>query len=392
MRSDSGGVREAILAAKAAPEDPARRAEVARAWLRIGKADLALTWAREAYRLDRSQENAALLREVGRYIIEPKTVVGPPGDPPKPAAPPTQVMRIRAARASRVSESWESAPTQAIDPVTPASLESQLNALFGGDLFNEETQYGQLTAVRTLRPPRKGRRMFMSLMVGTFAVGLVAAGWVAHDLKKSRECATLVHDLEGFLRTGELRHADEALDRVRLLADDTHRTRELAPLMARAEATLYRYVDSSQDRKRSVEKLLKAVGEGTFDAVVARALITPPSQLGDLQPMLQKIATEARDPEAAFLVGVSLASGGRRKAADKAFEAAIDLEPANLPHLAHQARWLARTGHPKDADEVLDQMRTIDPESAWIDWVEEEVRTLRPMQAGLTPDRGGEVW
>lgn len=267
-------------------------------------------------------------------------------------------------------ESWEVAKTTLVAAPVKPSVESQMNALLGGRLFRERTRMVRLPEVRAIAPRRQRRTVLLSLFVASFALGLAGAGAIAHGANQSRRCAALVRELEGFLRTGALREADETLDRVRVLAGAAGRSRALAPLMARAEATLFHFVDASEERRQAVEALLDAGGEGTFDGVVARALLTPPEDLGELQPVLEAIANEKRDPEAAFLVALSLAARGREEAADRAFEQAIDLEPSHLPHLAHHARWLARTGRTVESGEVLDQMRNIDPESPWIEWVE----------------------
>jgi tetratricopeptide (TPR) repeat protein len=333
-----------MLTARARPDDAAARADVARAWLRLGKPDVALGWAKEAYRMKKSEEHEALVRSIARMLSQKRV------------------------------EKWELAPTSLVARPTSRSLESQLNALLGGAVFKVHTQVGPIGDIEALAPTGRGKRAFLALLFASFAAGLFVAGAIVRDVRRGSQCTAMAHDLEGYLRAGALREADETLDRMRALAMETGRSRELAPLMARAEATLYRYVDQSEERKNGVELLLANGGEGTFDGVVARALITDPARLGEMQDILQAIAKEHRDPEAAFLVAVGLAARGRKKAADHAFEQAIDLEPANLPHLAHHARWLATTKRAREAEEIVDQMKTIDPESFWIDWVEEEIR------------------
>jgi hypothetical protein len=70
-------------------DDSSARAEVAREWLRRGKPERALTWAREAYRLKRTMANAQLIRDVKNRIheIAPRTqliATLPRADAPRP--------------------------------------------------------------------------------------------------------------------------------------------------------------------------------------------------------------------------------------------------------------------------------------------------------------------
>jgi tetratricopeptide (TPR) repeat protein len=356
MPADSG-LSEAMRAARDRPDDPDAKAEVARAWLRVGKPKVAVAWAQDAYRMKSTAENAALLRAVTEQLQGPSSA--------GQQAPEQQPLRV---------EKWEVMATSLMPPPSPVPLESQLNAMFGGGLFREPTLIEKISVVHELRPPRRAASTFVRLVLATVAVGLVAFALAAQRVKHSRECAQLIGDLAGYLRTGELRVADEALERARVLAAEPDRARLLAPLMARAEATLYRYVDASDERRTSVEAMLAASGEGSFDAVIARALITPDAELAALQPVLQMIADETRDPEAAFLLAVSLVAAGRTEDADRAYARAVDLEPSHLPHLAHYAVWVTRSGRAEEAGEIVDQMKTIDPESPWIGWVEDNTR------------------
>jgi tetratricopeptide (TPR) repeat protein len=271
-------------------------------------------------------------------------------------------------------ERWEVVATSLLPNRKPVPLESQMNAMFGGALFRERTRLIPVAAPQPIRAPRRPASTFVKLLAMTVALGVVSFVVTARRLEKSREYAALTHDLAAFLRTGELRQADELLDRARSFAVDPQQARAMAPLMARAEATLYRYVDGSEERRKSVETWLALTGEGTFDAAVARALITPDAELVPMQGILRTIAVQSLDPEAAFLFGVSLAQVGRRADADKAYARAVDLEPSHLPHLAHYAVWVSQNGRKSDAIELVDQMRTIDPESPWIAWVEDETK------------------
>jgi hypothetical protein len=269
------------------------------------------------------------------------------------------------------TQTWELAGTSLIGPPSRAKLESQLNAMFGGQVFDEPTRLDAVAPRRSIRPAR--RRAALPLFVLCLATAATIFV-VTREVRNERERALVAHDLAGFLRSGALREADEALDRAYILARHSKHARVLAPLMARAEATLYHYVDSSEERKRDVEQILAVTGEGTFDAAVARALITPVDELVDLQGVLQVIADETRDPEATFLLGMSLDAAGRTKAADRMFERALDLEPSHLPHLAMYAVWSKRIRRLDRTNEVLDQMRTIDPDSPWIGWVEDQIQ------------------
>jgi Tfp pilus assembly protein PilF len=271
------------------------------------------------------------------------------------------------------AESWEVVATSLLPGRKTAPLESQMNAMFGGDLFRERTRIQPAVKHSALRPPQRIGGAFVKMLLLAIAVGAVAFGAAAQRVKRSRELVSLRHDLAGYLRTGELRHADEAMERALMLADP-QQAKAMAPLLARTEATLYRYVDSSAERRSSAERWLKTGGEGTFDATIARALITPDSELSGMQAVLRAIAIETRDAEATHLFGVSLDAAGRRKDAGRAFNRALDLEPSHLPHLAHYAVWMTREGRASEAGDLIDQMKTIDPESPWIAWVEEEIR------------------
>jgi hypothetical protein len=70
--------------------DSSHERAMARQWLRLGKPERALIWAREAYQIKRSAINAALIREAKSKIhpIDPRTTIAEPALPVAPELPP----------------------------------------------------------------------------------------------------------------------------------------------------------------------------------------------------------------------------------------------------------------------------------------------------------------
>lgn len=340
-------VREAMLTARQRPQDAEARAEVARAWLALGKPEVARTWAMEAVRMQPgAKAYEALLQEIAAAAGQGGW--GQEG--------PTSLVRFRSG-----PDPWEVAATDEVGaPVTP-DLDSQMNALFGGGLFDEPTSFQQPSVVLAIRPaPKRGRGVLRLLLAGTVLLA-VGIGLLTNEVVKRRELAHLSQELEELLRTGSLEEARPVIAKLKRLAEEG----EIRPVVVRAEAMLFHYLDRKEGRRDLVMRSLPVLAP-SYDAVVARALIADPKDLPRMRGDLERVARVAEDPEAAFLLAVI---DGRRKS----YEAAIDLEPSHLPHLEHLARWYLEKKKRAEAREVLDQMRTVNPESRFTQAVEEEV-------------------
>lgn len=341
-------VREAMLSARKRPQDPDARAEVARAWLALGKPEVARTWAMEAVRMKPGKKAyEALLQEIA--AAGGQGAWGEEG--------PTALVRFQTG-----PDPWEVAATDEIGGPAPPSLDSQMNALFGGALFDEQTSFLPPSIVLALRPAPKRGRGALRLLIAGITLAAVAVGLLTNEIVKRRELAHVSQELEGFLRTGSVEEARPVMEKLQGLAKEG----ETQPIVVRAEAMLYHYLDQDEGRRDFIERALPAMASDTYDAVVARALIASEEDLPKMRADLERVAEGAEDPEAAFLLAVI--SQKRKR-----YEAAVDLEPSHLPHLAHLARWYLGNEKRDRARDVLDQMRTVNPESRFTRMVEEEV-------------------
>jgi tetratricopeptide (TPR) repeat protein len=331
-----------MIAARERPDDPEARAAAGQAWLELGKPKVARIWLLDAVHMAPKEERyKRMLLQIEEALLTTDEVWGPEKG--------TAVVVHEPAP-------WELASTSTVAPPSKPSLESQMNALLGGDLFRERTQMIPRVVVTSLTAPaKKGRVLAYAVAAGV--LGSVFAGAaVLSDLERTRERELVAKDLAVYLATGSLDQAAEALDHLRSLG-------ELDPVLeARAEATLYRYGDHSDVRRARAAASLRGAKE-TDDALVARALIASDSELRMMQDDLRAVWKRSGDGEAAFLLAVIVGQ-------QRAYEAAIDLEPSHIPHLAHYAMFLGNTDAARD---VLDQIRDVDPESPWVEKLEKEL-------------------
>src|SRR5262245_25997421 len=103
------------------------------------------------------------------------------------------------------TERWEVAATSLIGPPKRISVESQLNAMFGGELLREKTGFIPVAKLQRIRPPHAIASAVVPMIVASVLIGLIALGFASQSLRRSRERVVVIHDLSGFLRSGALR-------------------------------------------------------------------------------------------------------------------------------------------------------------------------------------------
>jgi hypothetical protein len=215
-----------------------------------------------------------------------------------------------------------------------------------------------------LTPRRLALVVLAGVLLGLGTL-LVRAG---QQRQEERKRTTLTAQLREFLLHGELAQAGK---RVSSLCDTPSRCAELSPetraLVARAQATLYRWHDGDPARLTAIEAL--TVPADSVDLAVKNALLKSAdkwsAEIHGLEALAQKDATGC---DALYLVALARARVGDLPGAVKAFRAANERGSAHLPYLALQVQALDELGLPVSAQRVAKRMAFISKKSPWTAW------------------------
>lgn len=230
------------------------------------------------------------------------------------------------------------------------------------------------------------RRFALVVVAGALlglGILLVRAG---RQRQEEREQATLTSELREFLLHGELALAER---RVASLCSTPPRCAQLPPetraLVARAQATLYRWHDADPARLAAIEAM--AAPAESVDLAVKNALLESAERWSaDINGLEALARNDIAGCDALYLVALARARAGNLPAAVAAFRAANERGPAHLPYLALQVQALDDSGLPVSALRVARRMASISDKSPWTKWALSLAGADSPSNPPGTPD------
>lgn len=321
-----GQVHDALASSmrlvREAPEEGEIYRTIAQIWAVLGKAELSREWAKRAEQLGQVPKTEVIAR--------PRR------------APSVKLKRVP-------------------DP------EIRMRALLGQSLFGERdvsTGVRPAAGFSELAGEISRRR---AIIAGIALLTLIGAGGVvraavAHRAGEdvSKETETLAHLME----TGSVEQVAAAIPRFAALAENSGASAKDRAALARAEATVYRYLDADPARKAKITGTLLDQTLNDDDAVLARALIADDEDNIEKIDTLKAIA--ARRPKASepvFLIASAYRAAGRFKEAQRTMKAAEELEPSHLPHLLAELLFFSERDNKSEALRVYEQMNDVQPTS-----------------------------
>jgi hypothetical protein len=236
-----------------------------------------------------------------------------------------------------------------------------MQALLGGSLF--ATGALGTRAVKTagsgsakLRKSRRGLPYgwLASIVALTFGV-LEGVDFLKHRAGEA-EAAQRTEVLKELLRCGSFAQAADVLSKI---PEDVRPKR--AALIARAEATIYRYHDADPKRRERVLRYFETASDKTSpEWMVTIALLAPRLELlAQLDGLRRAAEADREDPEPIFLAAEAWARAGVIKLADAAFAQAEGVAPAHLPHLARYVAYQVELGRAYQVSNLISQMRDV---------------------------------
>ncbi|MCU0619922.1 MAG: hypothetical protein MUC69_00285 [Gemmatimonadales bacterium] len=290
---------------------------------------------------------------------------GPPPGPalaPAPAPAPPAPSAVAAATTAAADAAAAGDPSAAARRSGRAHIDQQMAALLGASVFgpwaaSERPPAG--TRRRARRRTWRGALAAAAVACGAVALALVVNASLVHV--RQERATKAVRSLREFLLIGDLVRASRLVVPEAALADDDHRH-----VVARAEATLYRFHDAAPARRARAARLLADHPATGYDAVVARALLLPRAERASRLAELRALDRPGqRDPCAALLVAIALAPR-HDEAAAAAFDRALLLGPDHAPLLSAAAEFEHRRGRGQRAVGHLEALVETNPRSPWV--------------------------
>lgn len=391
-------------AALVQPDHGAAVRLVASISLLLGQLDAALAAAQYAQRLLRDEASQRLVEEIQarRHEVRQQSQSALKHEARGPARPRAAAPSVKSASAAKAGSAFDgqtlrlevaqraaapAAPTPAAP--TPA-LDAQLAALFGVRLFGAWTASvapaglpGWARAGESRLPQRLAAALVAVTLVGGAAL---AIGYRALVRQRHVEGVKQVEAIAELLRVGSVEALGAAVDAARAAVVDDEAVRSAEdPLLARADATAWRYCDAQPARRARVLAATAGVDNaGVGDLVVARALIISEADQAPLLPMLRRLAGVGKDAQAALLVAVILLRANDLSGAEQAVRRALELEPANVIVLAESAWIRVRRGQGRLAESRSAEALDMDPRSSWARLAQARLALLKT-KAGAPP-------
>lgn len=357
----------AVRAAKADGQNPEAFALVAAEWMKFGMPEKALPWAYQAKKLASDPSAYEPLVERASQMVfeqleaddeEPLETTNWNSGLNSPAGMPQEFARE------------ENTDKIVLDRLPMKNeVDRQLGLLLGDHVLRPET--GNLIAPDVVTEDVGRARWGLRLMAVAAVAAVVFGGRTAYQLtveKKLRaEIVAERAELPELLRVGSHTLAAEVVERLTEADEALGIDASADPLIARADAVLYRKHDADPERRARLKTFFETRAiAGQPDAMAASAIVRSRSaRLNVRAALIEQLDVDANDVDVPYALATSSVRADQQTEADEQFATVEFREPANQFNLMQIIRSHLAAGRSDEAEQLLAQMRDVDPESAF---------------------------